>query len=83
MTTKIKKNDPLSELDINHADGSKSYMNIDGTYIHIERPEVVKFIEDILKTHKKGYRYMIKLDRAWRAGILTTDEYRKVVRILD
>lgn len=69
--------------DINHADGSKSYQNVSGGYITIKRPEVVKFVEETLSGNFLGWGYMPRVDKALEDGIITKEEYKQIIKILD
>jgi len=69
--------------DILHADGSKSYDVIGRGYITIKRPEVVKFVEDTLSGNFVGWGYMPRVDKALKDGIITKEEYKQIIQILD
>lgn len=70
--------------DILHEDGSKSYhIHYADEYVKIERPEVVKIVEDILAQDFYGWGYMPTLDKLYTTGKITKKEYKQIVRILD
>lgn len=70
--------------DITHEDGSKSYeLSFDRGYVHIERPSVVKFIDQVLTEGYVGWGYMDRIYKAKKSGIITEEEYKKILRILD
>ena len=69
--------------DILHEDGSKSYDVVGRGYIHIKRPSVVAFIEEVLQQGHMGYSYMKVVDKAFADGKITREELADIVRILD
>jgi hypothetical protein len=69
--------------DIIHPDGSKSYDVIGRGHIHIQRPEVVDFIERILSQNFTGWAYASSVDEAFESGFITKEERRKIYQILD
>ena len=83
MLKNFKVNPQQATGDILHEDGSKSYHNVRGGYIRIERPEVVKFIEDILNSGYAGWGYVSEVENAYKQGVITRDELNKIMIILD
>ncbi len=70
--------------DITHKDGSKSYeLSFGRGYIHIERPSVVKFIDEVLTEGFVGWGYMGRINQAKESGLITEKEYKKILEILD
>lgn len=74
---------PVLPEDILHEDGSKSYGNINGGYITIQRPEVVMIVETILKQNKTGWWYMKDLIGLKDLNVISEEEFNQIVRILD
>lgn len=88
MTRTFEKlvNESISNLetqDILHDDGSKTYSLMYGGSVHIERPYVVKLIEDILEQDYRGYSYMPVLESYFKNGSITEYEYKQIIKILD
>lgn len=73
----------LSSNDVLHADGSKTYTLMNGGSVYIERPCVVKFVEDIIEKDYRGYSYMPVLDNYFKSGKITEQEYIQIIKILD
>ena len=73
----------LSSNDILHPDGSKTYCLMNGGSVKIDRPVVVKLIEDIIKKDFRGYSYMSVLDNYFKSGDITESELMQIIKILD
>lgn len=70
--------------DITHEDGSKSYqLSFGRGYVRIERPSVVKFLDQVLTEGYVGWGYMERINQAKRTGLITEKEYEKILVILD
>ena len=69
--------------DFLYDDGSKGYGTICGDIIHIERPEVVEYIEDILSQNFTGWSYLRVVEDLLQSGKITVKEFTNIVRILD
>lgn len=74
---------PMEFDDILHPDGSKSYKHWSGSYITINRPEVVELIEKILSGGHLGWSYMTIVDKHLKENFIDQEEYRKILAILD
>jgi hypothetical protein len=81
--TRIVLEKPLLPQDILHEDGSKSYGNINGGHIKIQRPEVVSIVDKILQGNHMGYSYMPTIIDLQEKGLISEEEVFDVIRILD
>ena len=69
--------------DFLYDDGSKGYGRVCGDIIHIKRPEVIEYIEDILSKDYTGWSYMPVVEDLFQSGKITEDEMNKIILILD
>jgi hypothetical protein len=69
--------------DFLYDDGARGYGTVCGDVIHIERPEVVEYIEDILSQEFVGWGYMKVVEDLFQSGKITEKELSKIISILD
>lgn len=79
----VIKNEMMGLTDILFVDGSKCYNTVYGQSILIERPECVDIVEYILEKGFTGWGYMPIVERHLKYGNITSDEAKKIIRILD
>jgi hypothetical protein len=73
----------IGSYDFLYPDGSKGYSTFCDRVIHIERPEVVSYVEEILSGGYVGWGYMSVLQDLQESGKITTEEKISIMKILD